>query len=275
MYICYMDESGCTGALPSSTSPIQPVLVVAGVIIDQQKIQAATVEYLNIKRKFFPKRLGQSAAFLQWVLEEIKGSDIRKDVRSSGRSERRHAIGFLDHFMLLLERNGVKIIGRLWVKGVGQPFSGTPVYTSSVQHICEYFNNFLESHQSAGCIIADSRNPALNANVSHSIFTMKFRAKGDAFPRILEMPTFGHSENHVGIQLVDLLCSSLLFPLAAYSYCTGHVTSVHVSPSYSAIKLRFGARLRSLQYIYRDGGKIRGGITVSDAIGKKSAAEMF
>ena len=33
MYICYIDESGCTGELPDINSAIQPVFVLAGVFI--------------------------------------------------------------------------------------------------------------------------------------------------------------------------------------------------------------------------------------------------
>jgi hypothetical protein len=32
------------------------------------------------------------------------------------------------------------------------------------------------------------------------------------------MPTFGHSENHAGLQLADLVCSALLFPMAMDAY---------------------------------------------------------
>jgi hypothetical protein len=64
--------------------------------------------------------------------------------------------------------------------------------------------------------------------VSHSIFTQKFKAEGDQYPRVLEMPTFGHSNNHVGIQIADLLASALLYPMATCAYCRGHVSNVHV-----------------------------------------------
>ena len=32
-HFCYLDESGCTGFLPAADSPIQPVFVIAGLII--------------------------------------------------------------------------------------------------------------------------------------------------------------------------------------------------------------------------------------------------
>jgi hypothetical protein len=276
MYLCYMDESGCTGALPSATSPIQPILAVTGIIVDESRLHHITIDYLNLKQRFFPGKLPVTAEFLQWVLVEIKGSEVRKQVRSSSHRKRSPAFLFLDEFIKLLESYAIKIIGRIWAKGIGQPFNGRSVYTSSVQHICNYFNHFLSVNNHNGFIISDSRNPTLNSNVSHSIFTAKFKASGDAFPCLIEMPSFGHSENHVGIQMADLLCSGLLFPLATCSYCLGHVFSVHVQASHIGLKRRFGARLRELQYVYHNqAGKLTGGITVSDAIGKKSPAAMF
>ena len=274
MYLCYMDESGCTGALPSSTSPIQPVLVVGGIILDEAQVHSLTIDYLNLKQRFFPGKLPDTAEFLQWVLVEIKGSDLRKQARSSHHKKRSSAFCFLDEFLKLLEAYGVKIIGRVWVKGIGQPFNGRSVYTCSVQQICAHFNHFLAQANSTGLLIADSRDPGLNANVSHSVFTMKFKAAGDAFSRLLEMPVFGHSENHVGIQMADLLCSALLFPLATCTYCLGYVVSLHVHAAHIGLRRRFGTRLRA-QYLYSEGEKWKGGITVSDALGKKSPAAMF
>jgi hypothetical protein len=63
-----------------------------------------------------------------------------------------------------------------------------------------------------GVVIADSRVPGQNVNVAHSVFTQKYRATGDPYPRILEVPVFGHSNNHVGLQLADVVGSALLAP---------------------------------------------------------------
>ena len=90
------------------------------------------------------------------------------------------------------------------------------------------------------------------------------------------MVTFGHSENHVGLQLADILCSSLLFPMAACSYCLGHMANIHVHQEYQILKTRYGPRVRNLQFRYRDGtGKWRGGVTVSDAIAQRHGGLLF
>ena len=87
---------------------------------------------------------------------------------------------------------------------------------------------------------------------------------------------FGHSVNHVGIQIADLIASALLFPMATYRYCLGHVQNVHVDSNFGHLTQRYGARLGALQYRYRDsGGRMRGGITVDDRVGHQSGGLLF
>jgi hypothetical protein len=274
MYLCYIDESGCTGALPSATSPIQPIFVIAGIIIEQSQLKSLTTSFLDLKRRFFPRKMPNSF-LLDSILVEIKGSDLRRFAVSSSNKERRQAIGFLDHILALLEQYHARIIGRIWIKGIGAAFDGRSVYTYSIQNICIGFHHFLAQCASTGFVIADSRNKTKNASVAHSIFTQKFKLGGDTYDAILEMPTFGHSENHAGLQIADLLCSAYLFPTAAHAYCSGQVTSIHVRSEYSTLKKRYASRLQHLQYRYHDSGKWAGGIVISDQLRKKSGAALF
>ena len=48
MWICYVDEAGCTGVLPAIVSDIQPIFVIAGVIVDQTRLRQLTVDLLNL-----------------------------------------------------------------------------------------------------------------------------------------------------------------------------------------------------------------------------------
>ena len=73
--------------------------------------------------------------------------------------------------------------------------------------------------------MAHSRNNGKNLRVSHSIFTQKFGAV-PKYERLVELPTFGHSDNHAGLQLCDIVCSALLNPIACFAYCAGHVNNV-------------------------------------------------
>lgn len=102
---------------------------------------------------------------------------------------------------------------------------------------------------------------------------------GDRHPRILEVPTFGHSENHAGLQLADLVASALLFPMAIDAYCRGTISNVHVRPGYWALRARYGARLDALQHRLEDPGhtsrRLVGGVMVDDQIGRQSRSVLF
>jgi hypothetical protein len=275
MRICYLDESGDTATLPTATSPIQPAFIPAAVVFQQARIAAVTMEFLSIKERYYPNLMPCTGHRLDRIKMEIKGADVRRAVRSPKRKLRRQAIGFLDRIVDMLESHSAKIIGRVWIKGIGQPLDPRAIYTSSVQAICTSFQHLLIREDDTGLMIADSRSKAQNAQVAHSIFTQKFQTSGDFYDRILEMPSYGHSENHAGLQIADLLCSALLYPMATYTYCTGHLTSVHVQPGHSLLQRRYGDRLRRLQYRYHDGYRHRGGITVCDELGRRPGGVLF
>jgi hypothetical protein len=276
MQLCYIDESGCTGVLPTAFSPIQPLLVVGGLFLGSYELRSLTNAYLDLKGRYFPFLMPAGRPFLDRVLVEVKGADLRRDIRSGVRRELRRAIGFLDDLVDLLEQHHTRIVGRAWIKGIGMPINGTSLYTSSIQAICRDFQDFLTGLNDYGVVIADGRSKAKNINVAHSVFTKKYQAAGDEYNRLAEMPTFGNSDNHVALQIADLLCSALLFPLAAYSYCLNLVNNIHVHPAYSVLKQRYGPRLLSLQHRYQDqGGRMRGGVTVSDPIQKRPSILLF
>ncbi len=274
-----MDESGDTRNLPA-TPPhghVTPVLVVAGVVIDQRMLESLTREFIKLKTRFYPRLVRHSSHRLGRILPEIKGADIRRSLRvGARRKNRRQALFFLDAFMDMLEYHDAKIFGRVWVKEIGGPCDDRATYTFSVQAVCGDFQNLLESRGDTGLVIADSRSPTPNAAVAHSIFTQKFKTDGDRYPHILEMPTFGHSQNHAGLQVADLLCSALLFPMATHCYCTGYVKNVHVDPGFGALAERYGTRLYAMQHRYEDDDeRRRGGITVSDPLGHRSGKALF
>lgn len=198
--VLYIDEAGCLGALPSSTSNIQPVFAFIAAAFDAARIGDLTRDLLALKRRFFPGA-HTSQHHLDDILAEIKGADIRRNVAVGNRKSRRAAFGFLDHLFTLIEQYDAKIFGRVWIKGIGAAFNGRSVYTFSMQDTCSTFQIFLETAGEQGFIIADSRNKPANTNVSHSVFTRKFQANGDTFPNLVEMPVFGHSDNHAGIQI--------------------------------------------------------------------------
>jgi hypothetical protein len=276
MRICYVDEAGCTGRLPSDGSDIQPVFVLGAVDFAASDLSRFTHDFLHLKRRFFPNLPVEGGLYLGWILAEVKGSDVRRQAISRSRRRSRHALGFLHEIVRLLERYRAGIHGRVWVKAPEEQFNGRSVYTFSLQHICQSFQQRLTTDCSAGIIVCDSRNKALNTIASHSVFTQKFRAAGDRYPNILEMPSFGHSENHAGVQIADLVCSALLFPMAIDSYCRSRLSGAHVR-DYSVLRDRFGERLEALQTRWHDEKTRRtlGGVNVDDKIGKRVRSLMF
>jgi hypothetical protein len=275
MKICFVDESGDTGRLPIATSPIQPCLVINGLIIDYTKLSAATERFLQLKQRFYPSTATGPTRYLGGILTEIKGSELRKLACESARQQR-HVFGFLNGVMDICEAIDAKIVGRVWIKGIGQPFDGRAVYTSSIQAICAYFHDYLARQDDLGIVIADSRLKHLNTQVAHSIFTQKFKSSGDLYDRIIELPTFAHSDNHAGIQIADHLCSAIITPMAIQSYCVGHVQNVHVRPGYADIKAQYSGRIRALQHRYQEANsRWRGGLTVADAISQAGGGLLF
>lgn len=286
MHFFYVDEAGCLGALPTATAPVQPVFALAGIIIDQYYLGKFTWDFLGLKQEFFPGLAPQSGEVLDWVRVEIKGSDLRNQVKEGSRDKRRHALRFMDKFLALLEIYNARIVGRIFVKKIGLPMNGTAVYSLSIQLMSSAFQKYLEEKNGVGLMVLDHRNKSLNTAVSHSIFTQKFRVAGDAYRRILETPTFGHSDNHAGIQAADLLCSAFLFPMAAYVFCWGHVNNIHPHYTYHLIRDKFGMRLKALQFRYQSEqawfqGTLParpwwyGGISTSDGLNGQASSLLF
>ena len=278
MKVCFIDEAGDLGEISRPPLPNdQPVLVISGLFVDTASLHSLTDDFLNLKQRYFPNLPYPSTKPLDRILPEIKGADVRRNATRGTARQRQHAIGFLDQILRLLRQYDVKLVARIWVKGIGLPFDATPVYTSSIQAIFTYFDHHLTRTGDTGICIADSRNKFKNVNVSHSIFTQKFNPAAQSYRRIVELPTFGHSDNHAGLQVCDIVCSALLYPIACYAYCAGHVNNVHVQPGAVRLRQRYGQQLKNIQYRYRDAvtGRHHGGLVVSDGILHRNGSLMF
>lgn len=276
MLVCYVDEAGCTGAVKSSTDSVQPLIVLCGLIVEAHAVRRLSEALIDLKIKYFPQQMRAAPFRLDVIRHELKGADLRSDVRSGDRSKRRRATAFLDDLVALLEAERARLVGKVFVKAIGEPIDGASLYTSAMQGICRGVQDCVTGANSQGLVIADCRSKALNTTVAHSVFTQRFQSRGDAFNRFLELPVFGNSENHAGLQICDLLASGLLFPIAAYSYCLGHIQSVHVSSEYRRLKTKFGPRLEALQHRYTDqSGRQRGGFVVSDKLKKRPGSVLF
>lgn len=266
MYFCYIDESGGFEA-PNSRPDATPLFVVAGIIVPADNIAALTADFLALNRRFFP---GRASQHLDYVLNEVKGALLRRNARSGRRRERRHAIQVLSGVVDLIEKHDARLLGRIWIKEPTEPLRSRPTYTFSIQDIARHFNRFLEERDSDGIILCDSRDHNQDIQVAHSLFTRKHKASGDELPRLVEPVVFGKSDNHVGLQVADIVASGLLFPIAARVYCSESTSSAHSHPRFDDLRYRYAGRLRSRLFLYQDiGGKTRGGVTVSDGLGGK------
>ena len=273
MYICYVDESGGFEA-PNQALGATPLMTFVGLIIHTETLAPLTTEFLDLKGRFYPGL--RTVRHLDLVLSEVKGSALRKGVRSQNREKRRHSIGVLESTVRLIERYDLQLLGRVWIKDPNEALDPRASYTFAIQDIARHFNHFLESESDSGLVLCDGRAHSQDTQVSHSIFTLKHKQSGDELSRLVEATVFGRSENHVGLQLADILASGLVFPIAARVYCAAHVSGIHAHRDYDVLRTRFSARLRPQQHLYQDSsGRTRGGIVVSDKLGKQPSSLMF
>jgi hypothetical protein len=273
LLIAYVDDAGDVQTLKSGSN-IQPILAFVCVIVDQSRLAKLTKDFLALKEHHFRGRLTTGPHRLGNILTEIKGAELRTMARESSR-KRRTALLYLRDIMDLLEGIDVRVIGRVWVKVPNEPLDGLAMNTYSIQWICEMFQRYLEMKHERGIIVIDSNNPGVNAKVSHSIFTQKFQYTGDCYDRILDMPTFGGSQNHAGLQIADTVASGIVVPMAGRSYCLDHVEGSHVHESYDKISDWLGKRLRHRQFRYREKETWNGGLVVSDPVGGKHSGHLF
>jgi hypothetical protein len=277
MHIAYIDDAGDLGAVANPPQHNdQPVFALTTLLVNQTRLSALVPEFLQIKRRYFPGLFPPASRFLGAILREVKGADIRRDIASDSRNKVRQATRFLSEIVDLCIRSDIKLVSKVFVKGIGQQNDHTAVYTSACQSLFKSFDHYLSTVDDVGFCIADSRTKGLNVPVAHSIFTQMFSVRRVHYPRIMELPTFGHSDNHAGVQLCDLLSSAVIVPVAVHTYCTGHIVNVHVQAGYSKIRAGFTTRLKQLLYRYQDSQQIwRGGLTVSDAILQRPSSEIF
>lgn len=252
-----------------------PAMVLLGLIVSSAAVPELTRDFLTLKRTHFPGRF-ESGLALDHILGEIKGSEILQMTRSRSRNQRRKADRFRSDLLDIVEAHKCRVVGRVWIKQAGRGLNPTASYGYAVQDIVRHFCHFLTSSGDMGVLIADGREHHTNLGVSHSIFTQKWRTGGDPYTPLGEVPLFAASENHAGLQIADLLASTLAFPMAAAAYCPRRPGNPHSSGLYANVQANFGTRLRELQYRYRDEiGRWRGGLVVSDPVTKGPGSRLF
>ena len=165
MYICYVDESGGFEA-PSQTPGATPLMTFAALIIRTEALSALTADFLGLKRRFYPGL--RTVRNLDLVLSEVKGSELRKRVRSQSREKRRHSIGVLNSAVDLIERYDLRLLGRVWIKDPNQALDPRASYTFAIQDIARHFNHFLGSKTDSGLMVCDGRAHSQDTQVSQA-----------------------------------------------------------------------------------------------------------
>jgi hypothetical protein len=275
VYCCYLDESGGYED-PDSSPSATPVMVILGLIVEAASVPALTRDFLALKRRHFPGRYASGHA-LDHIKVEIKGSEILQMTRSRSRNLRRQADRLRMELLELVQVHGCQVVGRVWIKEAARAMANpTGSYCYAVQDLAQHFSQSLESRGSVGVLIADGRQHHTNLVVAHSVFTQKWRTGGDPYPALREVPLFAASDNHAGLQIADLIASTLVFPMAATAYCPPRAGNVHSSTRYNDVRTLFGRRVQQLQFRYRDEtGRWRGGLVVSDPVAHKSGSHLF
>lgn len=139
------------------------------------------------------------------------------------------------------------------VRGDFQPhFLHTPIfYGHSVLKIASKFELFLEEHYTSGLLIADSRKTSENERTTHSLFTQKH--SGTKLRKINEVVTYGHSTNFAMLQLADIVCSAVLFPMFCYSFARSipdiSLDNININEGYGEIARRYSEKIKHLQML--------------------------
>lgn len=273
MKICYIDEAGDGRRPDQREADVPPVFVICGLVLDSSNLPGLTGGHLAAKARFRPAAGSQAP---DGILTEIKGSDLRGNIRKGTREVQ--SLRFLDAVMDLLERHDVGLLGRVWIKNPLEDSDEKAIYTFSVQNIARHLQRHLAISGDSGLIVCDSRSFTQNVDVAHSVFTQKFRRTGDALPNIVEAPLFCHSDNHAGIQLADIVASALVFPMACRTYCRDYDDRLYANPAFGLLKERYGSRLmalqRKLRYRHTD-GTWAGGLMVRDLVHRRHGGLLF
>lgn len=274
MKICYLDESGGTEP-PESAPEATPVLTLGGLVVDAKALPALTRDFIALKCRHFPAKFA-SGKSLDHILTEVKGTQILKLTRSSSRNQRRQAAIFRNELLSILEHHECLIMGKAWVKADGTTLDIRNTYGYGVQDLVQNFQRHLVETNEHGVVVADSREHKSNSQVAHSVFTQKWKSGGDAYPNVFEVPIFAASDNHAGLQIVDLLASSFLLPMAVSAYCPPRPGAVHAPEKYHQVRNEFGPRTKSLMLRYTNQhGKKSGGMAVRSFRSKTNVLHMF
>ncbi|RKR76020.1 DUF3800 domain-containing protein [Frondihabitans australicus] len=272
MFLCYIDESGDEQALRTKNDP--PVLVLGGLVVEESQSRGLIWDFLQLKKKYNPALAAKDAQLSDVIAFEIKGANLRADIRSDSRRRRRRAFGILDDVISLLDSHNVSLIAEVHVKG--QKVLNRWIYSDCVASLAEKFDVQLRAASTTGLVVLDARTKAKNVPSVQRITTKRFKSGANAYTHLAESPVFGHSDAHVVLQIVDIVVWALVFPMACAGFCLCLLDNAHPSSEYLHVRERYGQKLRLLEYRYldRDGSRV-GGVRVHDHMNRQPTLALF
>lgn len=280
MHLCYVDESGDAEPLRTDLSDSPPVFVLVGMTVPQPALTDVTWDFIQLKKEFMPSLQAKAVRFSDLIEAELKGSKLRKDMRKDrgSRNVRRRALGILDKTLTILETHNCQLVGKIVVKEVDpvDPVPERTVYSRAIAEMATSFEAQLAAARTDGIMILDARTKVKNTPSVMGITTRRYKSGGNLLPHLVESPVFGHSDTHVPLQIVDIVASAILFPLACLQYCSDLDWNVHPHPRYREVKEKFGERVSRLEYRYNDAeGVRRGGFQAIDPLEQRPTHLMF
>ena len=284
MYNLYIDEFGDSSVLlgPGSggRNDAQPFVILSGVIIKSELVPTVTDEVIRLKKRYFPNALpANNGHNLTWLQVEIKGANLKKGIVHRDRNRRRTFSRFYRDLFHIINNHDIKLLTKCYVKPFNQLINFENIYTSCVQNFCSHFQHFLNSRtsQAYGSVILDSRQHHKDKRVAFSIATQKYKMTSDKYPNLIEVPSFGMDNNHIGLQICDWLVSGVVVPVCGLVYINPHLpNNIFANSNYIHIKNKYSDLIKNIQYRYRDSNHYRrGGLVVSDPNGGLNSSHFF
>ncbi len=262
MHVCYVRESDPVRLGESDDSERPSVMVVTGLILRAAAVEPLTKDFIDIKRDFYPDTASRN---LDYILTEIKGSNLRAGLGSDNVHLQDYIIDLLDEVFELLDHYRVRLIGRVWIIDPAKSFNHTATYSYAVQDCSRHFDHFLDENNSRGMLMCEARNTALDSQATHSVFTQMLKTTGNSMPRLMEAPVLGRAENYAGLQLSETLASAVLLPVAARVFGAAEASGIGDTEQLDLLRARYAHRLRNMEYWYIDHDhRRRGGLIVHD-----------
>ena len=255
-HICHIDESGDFGPLSPANlnaQPVQPVLVVVGLIVAEGELARMSQEFIALRKTSEFLRARRAALRRDEFPREDRGKDMFRWALKSGKPGwQNSALSTLGQTLALLERAQARVAGCVHVKD--ENFEGVETYESSVLSVATNFRRFLEAGRTenngqslrrSARVVCDNQEEA------------RKKVRREFVRRNLDPPEFVDSKNHIGVQLADWLGSGIIAPLAATRLLP---ESKHADPRYLALaegENSVWARLMRMQFPFADDSGLR------------------